>query len=203
MDAPPVYQVQPDSKAPAFPDQDLGIEAPFADLKIDPTPHDPEPNICLAHLRLLFAFEALKEDIGYHDGLFGIWDSRADGKIRVRENGDVEELPTEGEYTPDLEDKKKALSKLREKRWSLFVARAVDRYQDWWNSLFKSMPPLTEDTMKDKDSFFGQFIYGTDMDWWEKEALPPLGMLSLSLSQTKLMVPRCLVGVSFPSLEPP
>ncbi|GKU07096.1 unnamed protein product [Fusarium langsethiae] len=178
MDAPPPYQAQPDSKAPTLPDQDLGIEAPFADLQIDSAPHDPEPNVCLAHLRLLFAFEALKEDIGYHDGLFGIWDSRADGNIKVRENGDVEELPTREEYTPDLEDKTKALSKLREKRWSLFVARAVDRYQTWWHSLPRDLSSLTEDKMKDKDSYsFAQFVSGPYVDWWKTEALPPLDVL--------------------------
>ncbi|KAM0370862.1 hypothetical protein HYE67_002130 [Fusarium culmorum] len=189
MDAPPPYQAQPDSKAPALADQDLGIEAPFADLKIDPTPHDPEPNVCLAHLRLLFAFEALKEDIGYQDGLFGIWDSRADGNIRVRENGDVEELPASEKFTPDLEDKKKALSKLREKRWSLFVARAVDRYQEWWSSNFRTLSSLTEDKMKDKDSLsFGKFVSGASTDWWDQEALPPLDVLMVYHSH--LLNPR-------------
>ncbi|RGP81218.1 hypothetical protein FLONG3_600, partial [Fusarium longipes] len=178
MAAPPAYDAVPDSQTQKLPDQDLGIEAPFTDLQIDPAPHDPEPNICLAHLRLLFAFESLKEDIGYSDGLFGIWDSRADGTIIVGENGDLEELPFDRNSTPDLEDKKQSLSKLREKRWSLFVARAVDRYEAWWNTLPQELPLLTVDAMYDKDSpSFVQFVSGENPSWWDKKALPPLDVL--------------------------
>jgi hypothetical protein len=204
MAAPPAYQAVSDNTTSTLPDQDLGIEAPFADLQIDTAPHDPEPNVCLAHLRLLFAFEALKEDIGYNDGLFGIWDSRADGNINVRENGDVEELPFEGASTSNLEDKKKSLSKLREKRWSLFVARAVDRYEAWWNTLPQELPPLTEDEMCNKNSpSFGQFVSGDNPSWWEKKTLPPLGMLSLSSPRISLIVLRCFDGVPLPHVEPP
>lgn len=201
MAAPPAYQAVADGPAP---DQDLGIEAPFTNLQIDPVPHEPEPNVCLAHLRLLFAFEALKEDVGYHDGLFNIWDSRADGRIDVRENGDVEEHHFDQDYTPELEDKKKSLSKIREKRWSLFVARAVDRYESWWNSLPLDLHPLDEYKMHDKASLsFGGFVEGSGRDWWEKKALPPLGKHPISLRYRQLTGSRCSDGLSLPSSQPP
>src|SRR5690242_1185923 len=38
---------------------------------------DPSAETCLAHLKLLFAIQAMKEDVGYTDGLWGLWDSRA------------------------------------------------------------------------------------------------------------------------------
>ncbi|KAF4996226.1 hypothetical protein FGRMN_4625, partial [Fusarium graminum] len=179
MAAPPAYQAVPDNTPPsALKDQDLDITAPFRDLLIEPNPAEPEPNSCLAHLRLLFAFEALKEDIGYTDGLWGIWDTRSDGNIQVRENGDVIENPFYADYAPDDEDKAKSLSKLREKRWALYVARAANRYEAWWDSLAREHPPLIEEDMRDLNSpSFAQFVVGEDPSWWEKKALPPLDVL--------------------------
>ncbi|EGU78881.1 hypothetical protein FOPG_12288 [Fusarium oxysporum f. sp. conglutinans race 2 54008] len=174
MAAPPAYQAVDDTPAPG-PDD---LTAPFTDLQIDTLPHEPDSSTCLAHLRLLFAFEALKEDIGYTDGLWGLWDTRADGNIVVHENGDVDEHPAAGEFNHELEDKKKSLSKVREKRWALFVARAVDRYEAWWNSLPRELMPLTEGDMSDKNSpSFVQFPIGESPRWWEKKALPPLDVL--------------------------
>ena len=59
---------------------------------------------------MLSAFHALKEDVGFADGLFNLWDGRCE-KV-----GNVEE----------------ALGKMREKRWALYVARAAERFEDWW-----------------------------------------------------------------------
>ncbi|KAF5231633.1 hypothetical protein FANTH_13300, partial [Fusarium anthophilum] len=174
MAAPPAYQAVDDTPAPV-PDD---LPAPFTDLQINSLPHEPDSSTCLAHLRLLFAFEALKEDIGYTDGLWGLWDTRADGNIVVHENGDVDEHPAAGEFNRELEDKKKSLSKIREKRWALFVARAVDRYEAWWDSLPRELSRLTEGAMTDKDSpSFAQFPVGDAPRWWEKKALPPLDVL--------------------------
>ncbi|KAF5653917.1 large-conductance mechanosensitive channel protein, partial [Fusarium heterosporum] len=176
MAAPPAYQAVPDDIPPSgLKDQDLDITAPFRDLLIAPNPIEPEPNSCLAHLRLLFAFEALKEDIGYTDGLWGIWDTRSDGNIQVRENGDVIEHPFSADCAPSDEDRAKSLSKLREKRWALYVARAANRYEAWWDSLAREHPPLTEGDMRDLNSpFFGHSVDGENPSWWKKKALPPL-----------------------------
>ncbi|KAM0319444.1 hypothetical protein ACHAPQ_010332 [Fusarium lateritium] len=176
MAAPPAYQAVPDGTPPPnAPDQDLDIKAPFRDLYIEPNPGEPDPNSCLAHLRLLFAFEALKEDIGYTDGLWGIWDTRADGNIEAKENGDVIESTYDEGYTPDVEDKTKSLAKLREKRWAVFVARAVDRYEAWWNSFPRELTPLTEADMSILDApSFDKFTIEDNPSWSE---LPPLDVL--------------------------
>jgi hypothetical protein len=48
----------------------------FNSLKLSDTPLEfPDPEQCLAHLKLLYAFHALKEDIGYTDGIFNLWNS--------------------------------------------------------------------------------------------------------------------------------
>lgn len=79
-----------------------------------PAARRPTVDACLSHLKLLRAFEVLKQKVGYTDGLWNIWDSRAKGSIDV-------------------------LAKLREKRWAIYIARAVDRYEAWWKSFVPSM----------------------------------------------------------------
>ena len=73
------------------------------------------------------------------------------------------------------------LSRLREKRWALFVARAVDRYEAWWKSRFRLT--LTEDDMGANTSFRERYLdfptrSGARMNWSAAE-LPPLGKLSV------------------------
>ncbi|KAJ4319066.1 hypothetical protein N0V84_006519, partial [Fusarium piperis] len=171
--APPPYEET--AGAPAPPDVDP--VASFADLKLDSQPHDPYSDTCLAHLKLLFAFQSLKEDVGYTDGLFGIWDSRADGAITIAENGEIEEHVRADGDVPDDEEKRKALSKIREKRWALFVARAVDRYEAWWNSLTGGRPLTEKDMEESRTTAYEAFALRKEETYWHKEALPPLDVL--------------------------
>jgi hypothetical protein len=116
----------------------------------------PQADACLAHLRLLYAFERLKSETGYQDGLWDIWDSRAGG--------------------PTASNAADILVKLREKRWAVYVARAVDRYEAWWKSFVPQM-------LKEKETMAGE---GADQQRyegftenkptiWNEEMLPPLG----------------------------
>jgi len=78
----------PDYAAPAAldtPSADV-LNAAFANLKISEQDNLPFPdaNLCLAHLKLLTVFHNLKEDIGYTDGLFDLWDSHCE----IAENRD-------------------------------------------------------------------------------------------------------------------
>lgn len=97
----------------------------------------PEEDTCLAHLKFLFALENMKHDMGYTDGLFGLWDLMAFSKKdreRYQRSTNGEELNEE--FT--LEDEsQRNLSLLREKRWAIFIIRAVDRYESWWQSMKK------------------------------------------------------------------
>ncbi|KAK7951046.1 uncharacterized protein PG986_006774 [Apiospora aurea] len=99
------------------------LRAAFYNLNLgyDASP-TPVVDTCLAHLKLLRAFEGLKSRTGLTDGLWDIWDSRAQNASR---GGPLD-----------------ILVKLREKRWAVYVARAVDRYEAWWKSFVPTM--LTE-----------------------------------------------------------
>lgn len=110
-----------------------------------------------SHLKLLHAFQALKEEVGYSNGLWNIWDAQAT------------QLPHADEAA-----KTRALSRLREKRWAVFVARAVDRYETWWRTLPSSM--LQEQDMASPDSpkYMTYALHGQGMVW-TAEMLPPLG----------------------------
>ena len=127
---------------------------------------------CLAHLKLLHAIQTLKEDIGYTDGLWGLWDERVDYGDNDLDDGVVDE-PSTDKMSED-ERKRLILSKIREKRWAIFVARAVDRYESWWNSFEHEM--LTESEMGSPDSlrYIGFTGVGPPMLWVPK-MLPPLG----------------------------
>lgn len=130
---------------------------------------------CLAHLKLLHAIQGMKEDVGYTDGLWNLWDSRAaDGREVSTDHGGTDPGKMTDEYK-----KKLSLSKIREKRWALFVARAVDRYEAWWNTLQKQT--LTETDMSaHRSAKYAEFpTAGTPLDWKE-HMLPPLGAFDLT-----------------------
>lgn len=129
---------------------------------------------CLAHLKLLHAIQSMKEEIGYTDGLWNLWnirgkwamdDLRADADwtmIRTLEKSNSKTVTRVGQ------------SRIREKRWALFVARAVDRYEAWWNSLVES-DMLTEEDMADPDSYRYKKFPTSRKLIWEEKMLPPLG----------------------------
>lgn len=79
----------------------------------------PTTDECIAHLKLLTALHHLREEISETDGLFGIQDSQADFF---------------GSHQPT------AKVKIREKRWAVYVARAVDRFEKWWDVCVKTEP---------------------------------------------------------------
>jgi hypothetical protein len=118
----------------------------------------PTADECLAHLKLLSVFHALKEDVGYTDGIFGLWDARCD-KV-------------------DEKDREKTLASMREKRWALYVARAVDRFQDWWTEVLCDNKSRLE--WKSMLSEFPQFTEVRYPFKWKKEMLPPIGEFLLT-----------------------
>jgi len=77
------------------------------------------PDHCIAHLKLLEAFFQLRKDVGNSDGLFGILDPDFGGA-----------LATSG--SPQ-NDQALAQIKVREKRWAVYITRAVDRFYKWWD----------------------------------------------------------------------
>ena len=68
---------------------------------------------CIAHLKLLECFHELREAIATTDGLYGIKDDFVPSSLDERSYATL-------------------LSKVREKRWSIFVAQAAKRFESWW-----------------------------------------------------------------------
>lgn len=117
----------------------------------------------------------MKEEVGYTDGLWNIWDSRADSDIELSP-ADLKALGARNTETLADDEKKLKLSKIREKRWALFVARAVDRYESWWASMPQSM--LREDDMNEEaSSLYNNFVTEKKKWPWASHMLPPLDVL--------------------------
>ena len=145
---------------PAYaPSDPVDLTVAFTTLKIPDYPSSfPTADHCLVHLKLLYAFHALKLDIGYTDGLFGLWDRMAE---KVAE-----------------ENKNEAISKLREKRWSLFLARAVERFEAWWVKGLcakEDARRLTCSDMIQGEWNFAEFTARGRAQKWTVSMLPPLG----------------------------
>ncbi|KAH6605505.1 hypothetical protein Trco_004658 [Trichoderma cornu-damae] len=142
---------------------------------------------CLAHLKFLHALQSMKEEVGYSDGLWNIWNSRGKRALDdLRVDADWETIRV-------LEKKNTktatvaGLGRIREKRWAIFVARAVDRYEAWWNTLAET-EMLTEEDMAAPDSYkFKKFPTSRKLRW-EERMLPPLGkeMQPCALLQSEL-----------------
>lgn len=199
---PPEYSaVAPDNgnaaAAAAAADEAANVTAAFDNLTLSNVPVDPSVETCLAHLKLLFAFQWMKEDVGFTDGLWGVWDSRA-GPIdpvfttRPEKEKKAHHEKETTEHGPSVEERIRnknleALSRVREKRWALFVTRAVDRYETWWESRTRLLDcrPLRESDMDDAGSDrYAEFptAAGSILHWTE-DTLPPLGGFSFLRQQ--------------------
>ncbi len=179
-DAPPPYDPDQTGQAngrsvPSIDEKKpLADEAPLIELALaeDNSEQHVYVDSCVAHLKLLHAIQALKEDIGYTDGLWGLWDKRAEYGDNDLDDG-VSDIASTASMAPE-ERKKLILSKIREKRWALFVSRAVDRYESWWYSFEQEM--LTENEMSTIESVrYIEFTTAGKPMMWIPKMLPPLG----------------------------
>ncbi|KAJ5590550.1 hypothetical protein N7450_004522 [Penicillium hetheringtonii] len=110
---------------------------------------------CVAHLKFLAALADLRDSVSNNDGLFGIFDNQAE---------DIHWAPNE------------ARARIREKRWAIYTARAVERYQQWWfTCLPMSRPHLTLSDME--DGLYEGILNCETMVLWDKDNLPPLDIL--------------------------
>ncbi|KAI1374192.1 hypothetical protein F4677DRAFT_172911 [Hypoxylon crocopeplum] len=144
------------------------LNSAFSSLTLSSWTAGVTPDTCLAHLKLLAAFQNLKEDVGYTDGLWGLYDSR------ILSQRDKQSKAVENGLKLDDETGKR-LAGLREKRWALFVARAVDRYEAWWSKLSKTY--LTQDNMQSNSDRYNTFTYKSVPLEWAENILPPLDVL--------------------------
>ncbi|KAI4592233.1 hypothetical protein KJ359_011386 [Pestalotiopsis sp. 9143b] len=149
-DSPPAYPIGPRGSV-AGPSR---LNSGFSNLSLSDAPQHPEIGTCLVHLRLLYTFHNLKDDVGFSGGLFGLWDAR---------------------YPSSPGNPSKALAAVREKRWALFVARAVDRYEAWWNSLGGQF--LTERDMEKDRTRYLNFMANWEPMNLSEDNMPPLDVL--------------------------
>ncbi|TVY85990.1 Glycine-rich domain-containing protein, partial [Lachnellula willkommii] len=158
----PVANEQPPSYAandPATGPEPQELNRAFSNLELSESPsHFPEPEHCLAHLKLLSVFHSLKEDVGYTDGLFGLWNSAYER----------------------VENREEVLAKLREKRWALYIARAVERFEIWWLEVLCTLEPaqrLEGKEMVSNNLRFIDFPKKGTVQQWTVGMLPPIDVL--------------------------
>ncbi|KAK6070905.1 alpha-ketoglutarate-dependent sulfonate dioxygenase [Seiridium cupressi] len=159
VQAPPLYVQDASSDASATGARELSFE--FSKLRLEDSEHSsfPPAAFMLVHLKLLQAFENLKHTVGNCDGLWDIWDHANDASTESHQM---------------QEQRQRYSSKAREKRWAVFVARAVDRYESWWKSFVPDM--LTDNDMlaeSGQGSKYGAFVSQDEAVIWTPESLPP------------------------------
>lgn len=175
---PPPYS-ESEPPPPGFEERDIqNITTVFSDLKLSPQPGDPKASVSLVHLKLLYAFQTLKEEIGYTDGLWGLWDANFTGGAATVQTREKDGSFAEGskDASIDHEERQVALSRVREKRWALYIARAADRYEAWWKSMSDG-PTLNEADIETKNSLsFSNFVdAGDGKPIVTQDQLPPIG----------------------------
>jgi hypothetical protein len=197
---PPPYS----SKRPSAQTSSLDVETEanpelhpvFDKLDFTPSPLElPSTAECIVHLKLLHAFAKLRHNVGNQDGIFGInLEKGEDIKEEVPEGGASHQpngvhahskTKGTGSAHPPIEEQKAAAAlgeRIREKRWSVFVTKAVDRFEKWWNSLSsKANPdflPLTTDDFESTPNNNLPFQYHLPgLEGWGSRILPPLDIL--------------------------
>lgn len=104
---------------------------------------------CIVHLKLLSAIAILRNSIRGTDQLFGVHDSEAG-------------------YFSDPQKQAQAAARIREKRWAVYVARAVDRFTIWWQTCVPNGPAEAK------------LI-------WAPNMMPPLGQLFSILHELRFL----------------
>jgi hypothetical protein len=113
------------------------------DLNFQPSPLEiPTPAECIAHLKLLHAFAKMRHDVGNCGGLYGIGISEVDGAgVSAVWNGESslggaheQNAGSDAHAPPNGNAVAGAglAERLRDKRWAVFVTKAVNRYEKWW-----------------------------------------------------------------------
>lgn len=135
------------------------VEQPPLELpQLDLSSHPPSSTSitrdqCVAHLKFLAVLADLRDTISSDDGLFGIHDAEAE------------------RFPNSLNE---ARARLREKRWAVYTARAVDRYTKWWSIGLPRSRPMATITDLECIDYENILNCGTIVAW-STDNLPPLG----------------------------
>lgn len=101
------------SPPPSYAADPPDLTAAFSNLSLGRGTAKPTRDQCIAHLKLLECFHELRETIATKNGLFGIRDHFAEQGTSPKEKAEL-------------------LRMIREKRWSIYVAKAAIRFEAWW-----------------------------------------------------------------------
>ncbi|KAF9885218.1 hypothetical protein FE257_000578 [Aspergillus nanangensis] len=130
--------------------------------RIDPTPSAGSPiaftvtrDQCIAHLKFLAVLADLRDTVASIPGLFGI----ADANEKLFQ-----------EHTNE------AQIRVKEKRWAVYTARAVERYATWWEACIVNCksPPAADHLYR---IWYEDVVRLENPIQWVPEMLPPLDVL--------------------------
>lgn len=144
------------------------------------------PTECIAHLKFLAALAHLQNSVRTTDGLFKI--------NRPKKHNDL------------LEDET-IKSRIEEKRWQVYVSRAVDRFTQWWLSLPTYKQPPTVMSLK-RFEMDPLTLKEDARIVLTKDDLPPLGKTTtvalnhISYRIHSLVLCRCSHGLAFLYAQP-
>lgn len=169
---PPPYSSQPPSARTSTSNGATGRVPSIEQLSFKPSPLEiPTPAECIAHLKLLHAFAKLRHDVGNQEGLYGIYLEKADTYAQASfhnggQNGGEHQTynqhaAPEATSGPDAS----LAERVRDKRWSVFVEKAVARFERWWETLPTSssiwhVPIKTHNFETDSVLHDGEVIHG-------------------------------------------
>lgn len=153
--------------------------SPTSKARIIPTTDE-----CIAHLKFLTALHHLRQEVSETDGLFGIQDSQADAFGRSQLT---------------------AITKIREKRWAVYVTKAIDRFDKWWDTCIQTERvgrngPFTMNDIFVKDTLESAVQNASSMKF-DQNNMPPLDVLMVWHSF--MLNPRsffedCIRGMKLP-----
>ncbi|KAJ5090141.1 hypothetical protein N7532_008825 [Penicillium argentinense] len=103
---------------------------------------------CIIHLKLLSTIANLRKFIKGTDRLFGIHDSEA-------------------KNFSDPRKQSQAVTRLEEKRWAVYVARAVDRFTVWWQTCLPNLDTRNISSLSKSEAKIA----------WPASMMPPLDVL--------------------------
>jgi hypothetical protein len=133
-------------------------------------PDLPSPQDCVAHLKLLECFYRLRQEIASTNGLFGI-------TCDIAESVDQKAPRTE----PHKDKNDEAIILLAEKRWQVYVTRAVERFSRWRYSLEPNADYYTlAQAIATKAQILGDRVEPETAKpfLFDEENLPPIGKLA-------------------------
>ncbi|EKV07871.1 hypothetical protein PDIG_62120 [Penicillium digitatum PHI26] len=131
------------------------LQLPQLDLSSHPSSNTITRDQCVVHLKFLAVLADLRDTISSDDGLFGIYDAKAEI------------------FPKELNE---ARARIREKRWAVYTARAVERYTKWWSTgLPRSRPMATINDLESVD--YENILSCNTRVAWSTDNLPPLDIL--------------------------